>query len=545
VIAHGMDLHGNGVNIAARLEAECPVGGICVSRAVRDHVHGHLDLAFESIGSLTLKNIARTVEAFVLRLDPAAETSAPSVAAPSQPPKTPATKARRALTGWPAVAAALVVVVLAAGAYAWHARFASRLFGETVTENLKTTPHLSVVVLPFENLSGDPEQEYFADGITDDLTTDLSHLADSLVISRGTAFTYKGKPVDAKQIGHDLGVLYVLEGSVREVGQTITVNAQLISTDTGAHVWADRFDGERGKLGELQVEVVARLANALRVELVKAEALRAAREHPSNPDAVDLVMRGRAILLSQPNKAALNDAQTLFERALAIDAQNVPALINLALTLARRVTSFWSEDPTGDLARAEETIDRALALQPQNSSAHGVKGRILFAKRQWPAAIAEEEAAIANDSNNATAHASASVWKIFIGRSEDGFAGVKTALRLSPRDPNVPLWQFDMCQLHGHLAQWEQAIEWCRKAITGDPKVWWTYAYLAAANAWAGHEKEAKEAAAQLQKVHPGFTVHTWDDIYWSDDTTFTTEHARIGEGLRKAGVPEGKAKTN
>ena len=151
-------------------------------------------------------------------------------------------------------------------------------------------------MLPFENLSGDPEQDYFADGITDDLTTDLSHLAGSFVIARDTAFTYKGKPVDAKTIGRELGVRYVVEGSVRRVGETVTVNAQLISTETGAHVWADRFEGERSKLGKLQFEVVARLANSLGAELIKAEALRAARERPNNPDAVDLTMRGWATL---------------------------------------------------------------------------------------------------------------------------------------------------------------------------------------------------------------------------------------------------------
>ena len=159
---------------------------------------------------------------------------------------------------------------------------------------MRTAPRLSIVVLPFENLSGDKEQDYFADGITDDLTTDLSHLRDSFVIARGTAFTFKGKPIDAKQIGRELGVRYLLEGSVRRVGENITVNAQLISTETGAHVWADRFEGERGKLGELQVEVVSRLANSLGVELVKAEALRSMRERPNNPDAVDLAMRASA-----------------------------------------------------------------------------------------------------------------------------------------------------------------------------------------------------------------------------------------------------------
>ena len=180
---------------------------------------------------------------------------------------------------------------------AWYFLAANRI----ATVATKPTPEaarLSIVVLPFENLSGDKEQDYFADGITDDLTTDISSHVSDFVIARGTAFTYKGKPVDAKQIGKDLGVRYVLEGSVRRVGERITINAQLISTETGAHVWADRFDGDRSKLGELQVEAVSRLANSLGVELVKAEALRAARERPNNPDAVDLAMRGWATYFS-------------------------------------------------------------------------------------------------------------------------------------------------------------------------------------------------------------------------------------------------------
>jgi TolB-like protein len=181
-----------------------------------------------------------------------------------------------------ALAAALVVAILAAGAYAWYSGLAPRLLGASVEDKLANAPRLSIVVLPFENLSGDKEQDYFADGITDDLTTDLSHLEGSFVISRGTAFTYKGKPIDAKAIGKELGVLYLLEGSVRRLGEKIEINAQLISTETGAHVWADRFEGERSKLGELQVDVVARLANSLGAELVKAEALRSIRERPTS-----------------------------------------------------------------------------------------------------------------------------------------------------------------------------------------------------------------------------------------------------------------------
>ena len=303
-----------------------------------------------------------------------------------------------------------------------------------------------------------------------------------------------------KQIGRELGVRYVLEGSVRRVGETITVNAQLISTETGAHVWADRFDGDRSKLGELQVDFVARLARSLGLELVKAESLRAMRERPNNPDAVDLSMRGRAMLNSHVDKAVTIDAAAIFERALALDAQNVPAMIGLALALTWRVNMSWSEDRAGDVARAEAAIDRALALEPDNSSAHGEKGWVSVAKAQFAQAIAEAEMAVANDSNNADAHAAAGYFKLYLGHAEDGFAGVEIALRLSPRDPFAPYWQFYVCHLHSHLAQWEQAIEWCNKAHAGAPDFWYALVDLAAANAWTGRDAEARATVGELLK---------------------------------------------
>ena len=226
------------------------------------------------------------------------------------------------------------------------------------------------------NLSADKEQDYFADGITEDLTTDLSHLQDAFVIGHGTAFTYKGKPVAAKQIGKDLGLRYVLEGSVRRVGETITINAQLISAETGAQVWADRFEGDRSKLGELQVDVVARLSNSLGVELVKAEALRAIRERPSNPNAADLAMQADAKSISA-TKANLNDSVALSERALALDVQNVDALTVLANASVNRVLDRWSDNPASDIARAEKMADAALALQPENSWAHYARARFI------------------------------------------------------------------------------------------------------------------------------------------------------------------------
>jgi class 3 adenylate cyclase/TolB-like protein/Tfp pilus assembly protein PilF len=518
------DILGDGVNVAARLEGICEPGGLCVSGSAYEHVRGRIEAEFADLGEQTLKNIAQPVRAYGLSPEAVAAakiaTPEPAIEVSTAPP--PATKSRGVWARWPALAAALALVLLAAGGYAWRSGYAPRFMAASVDDKLANAPRLSIVVLPFENLSGDKEQDCFSDGITDDLTTDLSH-----------------------QIGKELGVRYVLEGSVQRSGEKVEVNAQLISTETGAHVWADRFEGERNKLGDLQVEFVSRLANSLRVELVKAEALRTEREQSDNPGSADLAMRGMAVWYGSWSKSSVNGAIVLFERALALDAQNFSALRGLAAALNTRVALNYSEDPASDTARAEKTIDAALALQPNNSSAHESKGFVYAAKRQWPAAIAEFEKAVVLDQNNASAHAAAGFFKMYVGRAEDGIAGVETALRLSPRDPVANLWQFWMCYLYNSLAQWEQAIDWCNKSIVSDAQFWFPYVGLAAAKAAAGHDKEAKDAVAELLKLHPGYTVQDFARSRPIDDPTLNAQYERVGEGLRKAGLPEGVAKTN
>jgi TolB-like protein/predicted Zn-dependent protease len=385
-----------------------------------------------------------------------------------------------------------------------------------------------------------PSNDYFADGITDDLTTDLSHLSDSFVISRKTAFTYKGKPVDAKAIGRELGVRYLLEGSVRRSGEKIAMNAQLISTETGAHVWADRFDGERSKLGQLQVDFVSRLANSLGLELVKAEALRATRERPDNPDAVDLAMQGWALIRSVDDKQKYNDGIKLFERALALDPQNVRAMTGLALVLHWRADSSWSDDWERDYGRAKGLIDRALVLQPENSMLHVANAEDLGSKYRWRAAVAEAETAVAYDSNNALAHAMAGYWKQYLGRAEESIADLETALRLDPHSGGVWFFQQTLCRTHNLLGRWELAIEWCDKAIAADPEIPDALIDLAAANALAGHDNEAKDAVARLQKSRPGYTMQKlWPVDQITDNADFKAQFARIVEGLRKAGLPD------
>jgi class 3 adenylate cyclase/TolB-like protein/Tfp pilus assembly protein PilF len=532
------DLMGDGVNIASRLEGICEPGGVCLSEDAYRQVKSRLELQVADLGRQNLKNIAEPVRAYLLR------QGAPA----TQKPPQPARRTRDVWARWPALAAALALVLLAAGAYAWRAGYAPRFLAASVDDKLANAPRLSIVVLPFENLGGDPEQQYFADGITDDLTTDLSHVPDSFVIARDTAFTFKGRQVDAKAIGRELGVRYMLEGSVRRAGEKVEINAQLISTETGAHVWADRFEGERSNLGKLQFEVVARLANSLGWELMKAEVLRDERERPGDPDARDLTMRGFATIwnFNGANKATWNDAIAMFERALALDPHNARAMTGLATALLVRPYAGWSDDPAADVARAEKTAEDALALRPDDSDAHMVKSYIFETKSQTRAALAEAETAVGDDPNNARAIAQAGYLGSYFGHSEDGVAAVETALRLSPHDPTAPIMQVHLCYLHNNLAQWEQAIEWCEKALANNVKERGNaLAALAVANAWAGHNKEAKDAVAELRKVDPAFTVNTMAGWHPSDDPTFQAQFARYLEGLRKAGVPEGTAKTN
>ena len=537
------DLMGDGVNVAARLEGIAKPGAICLSEDAYRQVKSRLDLKVSDLGATQLKNIAEPVHVYSLEVGQPSESKPASAAtvAVKQKSGTPAPGRGGWGSRWPTLAAALALVLLAAGAYGWRSGLAPRLLGASVAEDkLANARRLSIVVLPFENLGDDKDQDYFADGITDDLTTDLSHLDGSFVISRSTAFTYKGKPIDAKEIGRELGVRYVLEGSVRRVDDKITVNAQLISTETGAHVWADRFEVERANLGQLQLDIVSRLANSLGAELVKAESLRAMRERPDNPDAADLAMQGWALINRADDKDRYSDGMKLFERALALDPQNVGAMTGLALVLHWRSDNDWSDDRERDYGRAKGLIDRALVLQPENSMLRLANAEDLGSRNQWRAAVAEAETAIAYDRNNALAHAEKGFWKKYLGRAEESIEDFETALRLDPRGSGFPWRQWVLCRALNLLGRWEQAIEWCDKAIAASAVVTDSLVDLASANAWAGHDKEAREAVARLLKARPGFTLQKlWPEDQITDNPDFKAQFARIVEGLRKAGVPD------
>jgi adenylate cyclase len=245
------------------------------------------------------------------------------------------------------------------------------------------------------------------------------------------------------------------------------------------------------------------------------------------------------------NKSAWNDAIKLFERALTLDPQNMTALTALAVALDTRADNHWSEDPAGDIARADELISAAMALQPEDTWVHWAKARLFASKQQWRSALTEDEMSITDDRNNSRAYGDAGYYKMQLGRSQDGLADVETALRLDPHSNQAAEWQTRLCHLRAHLAQWEQAIEQCEKAVAAAPWDNPSLGALAAAYAWAGHDKEAKQSAVKLGERDPNFIQSLRKYMDASDDPTFKAECARIIEGLRKAGVPEGTARTN
>ncbi|TXM64011.1 adenylate/guanylate cyclase domain-containing protein [Methylobacterium sp. WL120] len=547
------DLYGDGVNVAARLEPICEPGGLCISRAVHDQVRDRLPIRFEDRGKLALKNIARPVGVFALSAEAVLDLPEPAVEDQSDAviPIAPAPAAAIMADGVPSprrpkaaliafATGAFALVAAGAGLWFWQAQ---KLSGETtlaVRAGLpaKPVPSLSIVVLPFANLSNDSEQEFFADGLTEDLTTDLSHLVGSFVIARNTAFTYKGKAIDVRQLGRDLGVRYALEGSVRRTGERIVLNAQLISTETGAHVWADRFEGERARLGELQVEFVARLARSLDVQLTQAEGLRVLRERTDDATASDLAMTGWAVFNRPRSKANMIEARSIFERSLEIDPSLLQGRIGLARTVATIVVSRWSERIAADTEIADGLITEVLTTDPSNALARLVKGDVLRARRDLDLAEASYRLAIDSDQNLAVAYATLGLTKILNGRAEEARPLVMTALRLSPRDPLINIWKYWVCHSHAHLGEWAEAIVWCNRSIADSP-FWQAYVDLAAAYAWTGRKAEAEEAIGGLLKSMPGYTVQKWARADWSDQPTFLVEYARLVEGLRKAGLPE------
>ena len=492
IVVEDGDIFGDGVNVAARLEGLAEPGGICVSARVQEDAAGRLDLAFEDMGEQHLKNITRPVRVYALR--------------PKGGGGLPAASVSSSASSSPPVAA----------------------------------PRLSIVVLPFANLSDDQEQQYFADGITDDLTTDLSRIAGMFVISRSTAFTYKDRAIDTRQIGRELGVRYVLEGSVRKASSRVRITGQLIDTTSGAHIWADRLDSSTSDLFDLQDEITSRIAIAINPTLVTAEATRPTE----NPDALDNLFRARVAGWKPPSRDKYAEQIRLLERASALDPHSIEARSFLAIALTSRTISGMADTAAADIARAEGLARQVLAASPSNPLVHFAKGQVLRAQYRFEEAIPEYEAAIAGNRNFVGALYPLGQCKLFVGLIEETIPLEEQAIRLSPRNPELlGVWYSQIGLVHLLRSRTDEAIGWLEKARGATPERPDVHASLAAAYAL---KDESERAAAELAEARRLSADDRFESIArlkaarsWGVPKIRALHETTYFVGLRKAGVPE------
>jgi TolB-like protein/class 3 adenylate cyclase len=486
VIVEPHDIFGDGVNIAARLESIAKPGGICISSSAYDQVRGKVAIAFADLGEQSLKNIDLPVRVYSVVWD-----------------------------------------------------------GDTSTEHADsaklgkhTPPRLSLVVLPFINLSGDPKQDYFVDGVTESITADISRLSHSFVIGRHTAFTYKGKAVDLRQIGSELNVKYALEGSVQRSGDRLRVNVQLIGTETGTHLWTDRFENSVTDMFEMQDAIVSRLANALKAKLIVAEARRV--ENSTSPDATDLNFQGTARLYKASTAEHLNQARGFFERALAIDPRSVGALLGIATVNFRMASGLLADDRLACFSAAETKVIEALSIVPHSASAHTILGGIYIYTNRAAQGIHECKEALRLDRNAAYAHANIGLAKYYIGRAAETEVHMLEALRLSPHDSGAPAWMNVVGVAKIQLSADTEAAEWLRRSTETNRNIAFGHFGLAAALGLLGALKDARDAVDAGLSLDPTFTIQRILATQLSDNATYLAGRQRIVNGMRLAGVPQG-----
>jgi class 3 adenylate cyclase/TolB-like protein/Tfp pilus assembly protein PilF len=552
VIVEPHDIFGDGVNIAARLESIAEPGGICISASAYDQVRGKVGVEFADLGEQNLKNIDRPVGAYAVVRDGAGPATLNERARQSRlsPPRRSMGRIQARLTPvGGAITSIAVVGALAAGLIVYW-NIGKTVRTDALQEGQKTqreaaarpdiAPRLSLVVLPFANLNNDPEQDYFADGITTDLTTDLAQMPGAFVIGRGTAFTYKSKQVDLKTLGKDLGIRWAVLGAVQRAGDRVRMNVSLSDLATGRDVWSDRFEGDRTNLAALQEQVTARLARSLNVELIQAESRRGQMDQSTNPDAVDFNMRGWAKLYERRSELTNAQASNLFDSALRLDPDNVDAMLGKAFCIASGVINGWSTSVVEDKKTAIKLIDQVLAKRPATASAHIAKGNILNHGNS-EGALSEFDAALEIDPNSPVAFASRGIALITAGRAREAFSPVQIALRLSPKDPAAGAWRFFLCHAHVHLRQYSEGIEECRRSINLNRSDWLPYVDLISAYGAIGQLELAQQMLAELNAIRPDFTVQWFQQIGYarSSNPQFRREYDDIVEGLRKAGVRE------
>jgi adenylate cyclase len=480
VIIEGRDLYGDGVNIAARLETLAEPGGICISRTVLTHARDKVPFDVEDAGEQTLKNIARPVHVYHIIVDPSrrphrAKPELPALALPDKP---------------------------------------------------------SVAVLPFTNMSGDAEQEFVSDGIAEDVITALSHYPSLFVIARNSSFTYKGRAIDVKQVGRELGVRYVLEGSVRKAANRIRVTAQLVEAATGNHVWAERYDRDLADIFAVQDELTEALTTAMAPAIADAELKRAMRKPPGSLDAWAAYQRG----LWHLSKATPDDdatAQDFFRQAIDLDPNFGGGYSALALTQLQTAAIYQSLDLATAQRSAETLARRAVALDGADAEARSCLGWALQARGEADGALAEIERALAMSPNLAIAHGHRGPTLIFAGRPKEGLAALQTCIRLDPRDPYLAVRLLHVTCGHYFCSDYEASIEAAKRLIRTYPDFPMVYRWSAAALGQLGRTAEAREELEKaIARAPTAFDMYVRKRAPWFRPQ----DHDHLVEGLRKAG---------
>jgi TolB-like protein/class 3 adenylate cyclase/Flp pilus assembly protein TadD len=477
------DLLGDGVNIAARLQAIAEPGTIFLSEDAFHQVRNKIPVPIVDKGDVALKNIPQTVRVYALQGTPH-EDRVPD--APS---------------------------------------------------GSVSAPPLSLLVLPFTNLGPSGTDEQFADGITETLTTDLARIPHSAVIARNTAFTFKGKAADVRQIGRELKVRYILEGSIQRGGDRIRVNVQLIDAESGNHLWADRFDKATGDLLRVQDEIVARVANALHAPLIAAEAQRA--EHSAEPASLDLFFQGMAWVHKGLRPDWLDQAQQCFEKALAIDRNNLEASIGIGMVATLRGVVCAGDNPTAAFESAERILTDALSSAPDHAWAHCLMAAVLISTRRAERGVMECERALSLNPSLASAHAMLALAKYLIGQGEETGSHIEEALRLSPLDSFAYLWMLFAGVAKIQVDEYEEAVEWLRRSIDTNTNSPWAHFHLGVALHLMGKATEAQAEAQTALELDPSFTTERYRSLAFSDDPRYLATRERTMQALHAIGIPE------
>ena len=487
-------IYGDGVNVAARVESLADAGGICVSGTVFGHVANKLPLGYEYLGKQSVKNISKPVRVYKVLMDP--EAVGKVIGELKAEPK----RVQRL-----AIGVVIALLLVAGGAVIWKSYIAPPMelaSAEKMAFPLPDKP--SIAVLPFDNMSGDPEQEYFSDGLTEQIITNLSKLPELFVIARNSTFTYKGKPIKVTQVSEELGVRHVLEGSVQKSGDRVRITAQLVDAITGQHLWAERYDRDLQDIFALQDEITKEILVALQVKLTRGES---AHIYGKNTDNLEAYLKYLQAVhhKTRTNQEGNTLARKLCEEAIALDPNYADAYRLLAQTHLFDIWFGWSNSTRESFEKAEELAQKSLALDNTNALTVGLVSHIYLLKRQHDKAIAEGERAIAIDPNSAYGYMLLAATYRFSGRAKEGIPLLEKAIRLQPYTPSSYYYQLGMA--YNFTGQYDEAIAVLKKALKRTPDHLLSLIGLTVAYSLADRMEEARATAAELLRVNPKFSV--------------------------------------